>query len=83
MNNLCERERSIKILGFLVNADQKVHSAEEEFHTQVDRMILPCTVGLFSQLFMSVSNGPMTKVATLPKWEIVMGSRTWTGTHHG
>ena len=67
MNNLCKWEKRIKILVFHVNADRKVNSAEEEFSTQVDRMTLPCTVSLFSQLFMSVSNGPMTKVVILPK----------------
>ena len=61
MNNLCERERGIKILVFHVNADQKVSSAEEEINTQSDMMTLPCAVSLFSQLFMSVSSGPMTK----------------------
>lgn len=33
MNNLCEKERGIKILVFHVNADPKVNSAEEEFKT--------------------------------------------------
>ena len=58
MNNLCKWEKSIKILVFHVNADEKVNSAEKEFSTQVDRMTLPCTVSLFPSYSCQFPMGP-------------------------
>ena len=65
MDNLCKWEEGIKILVFYVNADQKVNSADKEFNTQVDRKTLLSLVSLFYQLFMSMSNGPMSDMGMI------------------
>lgn len=50
-----------------------VTSAEEEGSNQVDRMTILWTVRLFSQPFLSLSSGPMTKVAMMVQMGVLHG----------
>lgn len=62
----------VKIFEFHVNADQRVISAEEDFHNQVDRMTVSFSgyQSASSLSSVSLSSGLISKVAVLARVDV-------------
>ena len=81
--DLFHRSKDVKMLLSHVNNHPKVASAQEEFSHHLHGMTHSGDSQSLPQLFLSLPNGPMNRVALVAEMKVYVSRTTWTSTREG